>query len=132
MGRVPGLRVLGVGRRPLAVADERVCPLPPLGGDEAAELLLNRAAWQGWAVAHGPELPELCEAMARERLGDPRYASCVAEGARLVREAAVPRALERPQAAVPAPRGPVRHATASVNMHEPAASPTRKGGETAG
>ena len=79
---------------------------------------------------------ELCEATVRERLGDERYEECVREGARLCREAAVARALGRlpkpPLEALPAPRGPVRHTTATVDMRKPAASPTRKGGETAG
>ncbi|MFJ1973509.1 ATP-binding protein [Streptomyces sp. NPDC087903] len=79
---------------------------------------------------------ELCEATARERLGDERYEECVRQGARLGRETAVSRALSGAPAtsmdAVPAPRGPVRHTTATPDMREPAASPTRKGGETAG
>ncbi|WP_405739218.1 regulator [Streptomyces sp. NBC_00028] len=75
---------------------------------------------------------ELCEATARERLGDARYAECVREGARLGREAAVARALGRPPAPLPGPRGQARHGRGPVTMHEPAASRTRKGGETAG
>ncbi|NEB05239.1 AAA family ATPase [Streptomyces sp. SID13726] len=82
---------------------------------------------------------ERCEERARERLGDERYEDAVRHGARLGRDAAVSRApgrAGRTQApeALPAPRGPVRRTTASLppDMHEPAASPTRKGGETAG
>ncbi|MGW1612493.1 ATP-binding protein [Streptomyces sp. NPDC002285] len=76
---------------------------------------------------------ELCETAARERLGDERYEECVRQGAALGREEAVRRALGRfPSDAVPSPRGPVRHVTASATMRKPAASPTRKGGETTG
>jgi len=109
-------------------------------GDAAEAAVLQGAAGRMWpsvglplfgsAHYNGPH--ELCEAMARERLGDARYAECVAEGARLVREAAVSRALERPLDGVPSPRGPVRHTTAHPETHEPAASRGHKGGETAG
>ncbi|MGW6739014.1 ATP-binding protein [Streptomyces sp. NPDC055013] len=76
---------------------------------------------------------ELCETAARERLGDERYEECVRQGVALGREEAVRRALGRfPSDAVPSPRGPVRHVTATVTMRKPAASPTRKGGETTG
>lgn len=75
----------------------------------------------------------LCETAARERLGDERYAECVRQGAALGREDAVRRALGRlPSDAVVSPRGPARHVTATVTMRKPAASPTRKGGETTG
>lgn len=111
-------------------------------GDAAEAALLQGAASGMWpsvglplfgsAYYNAPH--ELCEAMARERLGDERYEECVREGARLGREAAVARALgqERSLDAVPVPRGPVRPAAVSVDMRKPAASPTRKGGETAG
>ncbi|WP_416961549.1 ATP-binding protein [Streptomyces sp. Agncl-13] len=111
-------------------------------GDAAEAALLQGAAAGMWpsvglplfgsAYYNAPH--ELCEAMARERLGDERYEECVREGALLGREAAVSRALgqERTLDAVPVPRGPVRPATVSVDMRKPAASPTRKGGETAG
>ncbi|WP_369269862.1 AAA family ATPase [Streptomyces sp. R11] len=76
---------------------------------------------------------ELCETAARERLGDGRYEECVRQGAALGREEVLRRALGRlPSDAVPSPRGPVRHVTATVTMRKPAASPTRKGGETTG
>ncbi|MFJ3671705.1 ATP-binding protein [Streptomyces sp. NPDC090106] len=75
---------------------------------------------------------ERCEATARERLGDARYEECVRAGARLDREAAVARALGRVPRALPAQRGAVRPAREPAGMREPAASPTRKGGETAG
>ncbi|MEU6144759.1 regulator [Streptomyces sp. NPDC047081] len=109
-------------------------------GDAAEAAVLQGAAGRMWpsvglplfgsAYYNAPH--ELCEATARERLGDERYEECVREGARLVREAAVSRALERRLDALPAPRGPVRHTRATVQMHEPAASRARKGGETAG
>ncbi|XUL86888.1 ATP-binding protein [Streptomyces galilaeus] len=111
-------------------------------GDAAEAALLQGAAGGMWpsvglplfgsAYYNAPH--ELCEAMARERLGDGPYEERVREGARLGREAAVARALGPRQAldAVPLPRGPVRHAPVGVDMRKPAASPTRKGGETAG
>ncbi|MFE7172815.1 ATP-binding protein [Streptomyces sp. NPDC057616] len=109
-------------------------------GDAAEAAVLQGAASRMWRSVGLPlfgsayyDAPhELCEATARERLGDERYTECVAEGARLVREAAVSRALEPTLDAVPSPRGQVRHATAGRTMHEPAASRARKGGETAG
>ncbi|WP_199827507.1 ATP-binding protein [Streptomyces xylophagus] len=111
-------------------------------GDAAEAALLQGAAGGMWpsvglplfgsAYYNAPH--ELCEAMARERLGDERYEECVREGARLGREAAVARALGQSRSldAVPVPRGPVRHGAVRVDMRKPAASPTRKGGETAG
>ncbi|MEV0735547.1 AAA family ATPase [Streptomyces sp. NPDC050549] len=111
-------------------------------GDAAEAALLQGAAGGMWpsvglplfgsAYYNAPH--ELCEAMARERLGDGPYEERVREGARLGREAAVARALgqRRPLDAVPVPHGPVRHAPVGVDMRKPAASPTRKGGETAG
>jgi predicted ATPase len=113
-------------------------------GDPAEAAVLQGAAAALWpsvglplfGSAHYNAPHELCEAMARERLGDERYEECVRQGARLGREAAVDRALHgAPEPfleALPAPRGSARPATASPDMHEPAASPTRKGGETAG
>ncbi|MGW3107235.1 ATP-binding protein [Streptomyces sp. NPDC001100] len=110
-------------------------------GDAAEAALLQGAAGGMWpsvglplfgsAYYNAPH--ELCEAMARERLGDGPYEERVREGARLGREAAVARALGPRQAldAVPLPRGPVRHAPMGVDMRKPAASPTQ-GGETAG
>ncbi|MGW1558926.1 ATP-binding protein [Streptomyces sp. NPDC002144] len=109
-------------------------------GDAAEAAVLQGAAGRMWrsvglplfgsAYYNAPH--ELCEATARERLGDERYEECVREGARLVREAAVSRALERPLATLPAPRGPVRHTTASAPTQQPAASRAHKGGKTAG
>ncbi|MBC2905984.1 ATP-binding protein [Streptomyces cupreus] len=115
-------------------------------GDAAEAAVLQGSADRMWppvglplfgsAYFNAPH--ELCEAMTRERLGDERYEECVRAGALLDREAAVGRALRlgRPTAtaleALPAPREPLRHSKVTLDMHEPAASPTRKGGETAG
>ncbi|MET7575352.1 AAA family ATPase [Streptomyces sp. NPDC005492] len=111
-------------------------------GDAAEAALLQGAAAGMWpsvglplfgsAYYNAPH--ELCEATAREQLGDERYEECVRDGARLDREAAVARALglPRPLDGVPVPRGRVRPAAMRVDMRKPAASPTRKGGETAG
>ncbi|MFH8341594.1 ATP-binding protein [Streptomyces sp. AM6-12] len=57
---LPELRVLAVGRRPLGLAGERLFPLAPLGADEAAELLVERAGEHGITVSDGPEVRELC------------------------------------------------------------------------
>ncbi|MFE1802756.1 ATP-binding protein [Streptomyces sp. NPDC059517] len=109
-------------------------------GDAAEAAVLQGSASRMWpsvglplfgsAYYNAPH--EQCEAMARERLGDERYEECVRTGARLGRQAAVGRALgrTRPEAlgASAAPRG----ITAPPDMREPAASPTRKGGETTG
>lgn len=58
--RAPRLRVLAVGRRPLAVAGERLFPLAPLGRDEAVRLLVDRAARQGQQVRDCAQVRELC------------------------------------------------------------------------
>ncbi|MEU1052855.1 AAA family ATPase [Streptomyces sp. NPDC005876] len=60
LGRAPGLKVLAVGRRPLALPGEHLFPLAPLGEDEAVELLTVRAAQHGIRCADGPEVRELC------------------------------------------------------------------------
>ncbi|MFD4503048.1 ATP-binding protein [Streptomyces sp. NPDC058457] len=113
-------------------------------GDPAEAAVLQGAAGRMWpsvglplfgsAYYNAPH--ELCEATARQALGDERYAECVRQGALLDREAAVARALEylggRPLDALPAPRGPVRQRRDGTDMRKPAASPTRKDGETAG
>jgi predicted ATPase len=113
-------------------------------GDPAEAAVLQGAAAALWPSVglplfgspHYTAPHDLCEAMAREQLGDERFEECVRQGARLGREAAVDRALNggrKPSlGALPAPRGPVRDAPATSDMREPAASPTRKGGETAG
>ncbi|WP_245790505.1 ATP-binding protein [Streptomyces monashensis] len=58
--RLPELRVLAAGRRPLGLAGERLFPLAPLGADEAVELFTDRAREQGLTVPDGPEVRELC------------------------------------------------------------------------
>ncbi|CAL9619294.1 ATP-binding protein [Streptomyces sp. enrichment culture] len=110
-------------------------------GEAAEAAVLQGAADRMWpsvglplfGSAHYNVPHELCEARARECLGDERYEECRREGSRLGRDEAVRRALCRPgaPAAAPAPRGPVRRAAADAPAHETAASPTRKGGETA-
>ncbi|MGW1595980.1 ATP-binding protein [Streptomyces sp. NPDC002343] len=111
-------------------------------GDPAEAAVLQGAAGRLWpsvglplfgsAYYNAPH--ERCEAAARRALGDARYAECVREGAGLDREAAVARALRHREpgtlGALPAPRGPA--ADTGPGQREPAASPTRKGGETAG
>ncbi|MFJ2726879.1 ATP-binding protein [Streptomyces collinus] len=113
-------------------------------GDPAEAAVLQGAAARLWpsvglplfgsAYYNAPH--ELCETAARQALGDGRYEECVREGARLDRDAAVARALGhggvRPLPTLPAPRGPVSPAQGEADRREPAASPTRKGGETAG
>ncbi|WP_206306156.1 ATP-binding protein [Streptomyces humi] len=113
-------------------------------GDPAEAAVLQGAAGRMWPAvglplfgsAHYNAPHELCEEAARRALGDERYAECVRQGAGLDREGAVARALEyfgaRPPAAMPAPRGPVRQRRDGSDTQKPAASPTRKGGETAG
>ncbi|WEO98561.1 regulator [Streptomyces sp. FXJ1.172] len=87
------------------------------GGDAAEAAVLQGAAGRMWpsvglplfgsAYYNAPH--ELCEATARQTLGDERYEECLRDGARLGRATAVARALERdgarPLDAVPAPRG---------------------------
>ncbi|MER6288768.1 ATP-binding protein [Streptomyces sviceus] len=112
------------------------------GGDAAEAAVLQGAAASLWpsvglplfGSAHFNAPHELCETMVRERLGDERYEECVRQGRALGREAAVSRALGRahPAAGLPSPRGSERHTEAAHGMQQPAASPTRKGGETAG
>ncbi|WP_416483922.1 ATP-binding protein [Streptomyces sp. CL12] len=58
--KLPQLRVLAVGRRPLGLAGERLFPLAPLGADEAVRLLRDRAREQGITVSDDPQVRELC------------------------------------------------------------------------
>ncbi|MEV0181042.1 AAA family ATPase [Streptomyces sp. NPDC050625] len=113
-------------------------------GDPGEAAVLQGAAARLWpsvglplfGSAHFNAPHELCEVTAREALGDERYEECAREGAGLDGEAAVARALGRhgvrPLDALPSPRGPERHTAQESGMRKPAASPTRKGGETAG
>ncbi|WP_432131562.1 ATP-binding protein [Streptomyces tendae] len=112
-------------------------------GDPAEAAVLQGAAGRMWpsvglplfGSAHYNAPHELCEAAAREQLGDERYEECVRHGTLLGRREAVARALRRPGVAVslPAPRSTAGgRAAADARTAKPAASPTRKGGETAG
>ncbi|WP_217254655.1 regulator [Streptomyces sp. AC602_WCS936] len=112
-------------------------------GDAAEAAVLQGGAGRMWpsvglplfGSAHYNAPHELCEAAAREQLGDERYEECVRHGARLGRREVVTRALRRPGTApvpLPVPRGSGRRAAAGTGAAKPAASPTRKGGETAG
>ncbi|MFJ9731776.1 ATP-binding protein [Streptomyces sp. NPDC101169] len=58
--KLPELRVLAVGRRPLGLAGECLFPLAPLGTDEAVELFADRARQHGAEVADCPAVRELC------------------------------------------------------------------------
>ncbi|MGV9277041.1 ATP-binding protein [Streptomyces griseosporeus] len=112
-------------------------------GDAAEAAVLQGAASRVWpsvglplfgsAYYNAPH--ELCEATARGQLGDERYEECVRRGRLLGREAAVARALRQGADpaldGVPAPRG--GHGRGGgAGKRRPAASRTRKGGETAG
>ncbi|WP_395575532.1 ATP-binding protein [Streptomyces sp. BK79] len=111
-------------------------------GDAAEAAVLQGAAGRMWpsvglplfGSAHYNAPHELCEAAAREQLGDERYEECVRHGARLGRREAVSRALRRPGVRVttPPPRASGRRGGSGARTAKPAASPTRKGGETAG
>ncbi|MFJ7149837.1 ATP-binding protein [Streptomyces sp. NPDC100445] len=118
-------------------------------GDAAEAAVLQGAAGRLWpsvglplfGSAHYNAPHERCEASARRALGDERYEACVRQGAGLDREAVVARALghgARPPGGLPGPRGPVPgddggdDGRGRAGKREPAASPTRKGGETAG
>ncbi len=113
-------------------------------GEPAEAAVLQGAAARLWpsvglplfgsAYYNAPH--ELCETTARQALGDEHYEECVREGAGLDREAAVGRALGdggvQPLPGLPAPRGRAPRDPGGAGKREPAASPTRKGGETAG
>ncbi len=111
-------------------------------GDAAEAALLQGAAGALWpsvglrlfGSAHYNAPHELCEARARERLGDERYERCVRAGAELDRQAAVDRALGRTRALAPAPLPAQRRPGPQQGAHtrEPAASPAHGGGETTG
>ncbi|MEU6451048.1 regulator [Streptomyces sp. NPDC046979] len=111
-------------------------------GDPAEAAVLQGAAGRMWPSVglrlfgseHYNAPHELCEAAAREQLGDERYEECVGHGALLGRPEAVSRALRRPgvRASLPAPRGAGRRAAPGARTAKPAAPPTRRGGETAG
>ncbi|MBQ0829692.1 ATP-binding protein [Streptomyces tagetis] len=108
-------------------------------GDAAEAAVLQGAASRMWpsvglplfGSAHYNTPHELCEAAARELLGDAGYEACVRRGTRLGRDEAVARALRRPGTRVPEP-APAAGSPAKPPNAKPAASPTRRGGETTG
>ncbi|MDG9718191.1 regulator [Streptomyces sp. DH24] len=120
------------------LAVELVALVTAAEGDAAEAAVLQGAAARMWPSVGLPlfgsrffNAPhELCEATAREELGDARYEECVRQGARLGRREAVVRALVRRRALDPLPAR--RAAARAARMRQPAASPTSKGGETAG
>jgi predicted ATPase len=114
-------------------------------GDAEEAAVLQGAAAAMWpsvglplfGSAYYNQPHELCEAAAREALGDARYEECVRQGREVDRRAAVARALGRTgagsaQAASAASRGPVPSPRGSAKTRKPAGSPTRGGGETTG
>jgi predicted ATPase len=107
-------------------------------GDAAEAAVLQGAAGRMWpsvglplfGSAHYNAPHELCEAMAREQLGDERYERHATEGARLVREAAVSRALEHTLDPLLSARLPVTRAASGTPPQEPAAPHAREAGPT--
>ncbi|WP_406370323.1 regulator [Streptomyces sp. NBC_00647] len=120
------------------LAVELLALVTAVDGDPAEAALLQGAASRMWpsvglplfgsAYYNAPH--DRCAALARERLGDERYAECVRAGELLGQDAAVARALggagALPLGAVPSPR------RLPPDMRKPAVSPTSKGGETTG
>ncbi|MGP4003722.1 ATP-binding protein [Streptomyces sp. 8N706] len=110
-------------------------------GDPEEAAVLQGAAGQLWRSVGLPlfgsknfNAPHLmCERQTREALGAERYEECLREGARLDLDAATARALRGAgrAAPVPGPRGELQ-AVEAPSTHEPAASPSAGGGETAG
>ncbi|MEW2166273.1 regulator [Streptomyces sp. NPDC007084] len=120
------------------LAVELLALVTAVDGDPAEAALLQGAASRMWpsvglplfGSAHYNAPHERCAALAREQLGEERYARCVREGELLGQEAAIARALGGTGAlalgAVPSPRRLV------PDVRKPAVSPTAKGGETTG
>jgi predicted ATPase len=120
------------------LAVELLALVTAVEGDPAEAALLQGAASRMWpsvglplfgsAYYNAPH--ERCAALARQRLGDERYAECLRAGELLGQDAAVARALggagAPPLEAVPSPR------RLPPDMRKPAVSPTAKGGETTG
>ncbi|MER5380257.1 AAA family ATPase [Streptomyces sp. NPDC002688] len=120
------------------LAVELLALVTAVDGDPAEAALLQGAASRMWpsvglplfgsAYYNAPH--DRCAALARERLGDERYAECVRAGELLGQDAAVARALggagALPLGAVPSPR------RLPPDRRKPAVSPTSKGGETTG
>ncbi|WP_078992798.1 ATP-binding protein [Streptomyces sp. MMG1121] len=116
--KLPELRVLAAGRRPLGLAGERLFPLAPLGEDEAVELFTDRAREQGLRVSDGPQVRELC----RRLEGIPLALELAAGRLRALSLGQLVRRLDdrfrllaaggRPEVARPVPGGPpARHQT---------------------
>lgn len=122
------------------LAVELLALVTAVEGDPAEAAVLQGAAGRMWpsvglplfGSVHYNAPHERCAALARERLGEERYAAGVREGALLTRRAAVERALGRSPLAPEAAGGPVRRAAPEAGTHEPAASRAHRGGETAG
>ncbi|MEU6081328.1 tetratricopeptide repeat protein [Streptomyces sp. NPDC047108] len=110
-------------------------------GDPEEAAVLQGAAGQLWRSVGLPlfgsryfNAPhQQCEQQTREALGTERYEECLSEGARLDLDAVVARARrgDGGRTRLPVQRGEDRADSSSVT-HEPAASPSAKGGETAG
>ncbi|MET8115904.1 ATP-binding protein [Streptomyces prasinus] len=128
LGSVLALELLAL----VTVTEGRAAEAAVLQG--AADRMWPSVGLRLFGSAHYNTPYELCEARAREHLGDERYEERVRRGARLGRDEAVRRALRGTGAAGggPAPEGSVRRAAAGAPTQEPAASPAREGGETAG
>ncbi|MFC9853220.1 ATP-binding protein [Streptomyces prasinus] len=128
LGSVLALELLAL----VTVTEGRAAEAAVLQG--AADRMWPSVGLRLFGSAHYNTPHELCEARAREHLGDERYEERVRRGARLGRDEAVRRALRGTGAAGggPAPEGSVRRAAAGAPTQEPAASPAREGGETAG
>ncbi|MFG2192208.1 ATP-binding protein [Streptomyces sp. NPDC048639] len=110
-------------------------------GDPEEAAVLQGAAGQLWRSVGLPlfgsryfNAPhQQCEQQTREALGAERYEECLSEGARLDLDAVMARARRwsTDRARVPGQRSEERGDSAPAT-HEPAASPSAKGGETAG
>ncbi|MGW7024453.1 ATP-binding protein [Streptomyces decoyicus] len=106
-------------------------------GDAEEAAVLQGAAGRIWTSVglplfgsrHFNQPHALCEEQARERLGAERYEHCRRVGERLDLDTAVARVL-RPAGLLPAQLRTVR--ITAPGTHEPAASPSASGGETAG
>ncbi|WP_078964754.1 ATP-binding protein [Streptomyces aureocirculatus] len=127
-----------------ALAVELLALFTVAEGDAAEAAVLQGVAARIWASVGLPLFGSeyfggphaLCEAQARERLGDERYESHVRVGAGLAPDAGVSRALRPRHGRVPGGRRPGRGEAAAPGgapeTREPAVSPTTWGGETAG
>lgn len=106
-------------------------------GDAAEAAVLQGAAGRLWSSVglplfgsrHFHQPHARCAEQARERLGSERYEHCLRVGGRLDLDAAVARAL---RSAGPASAGRRAERRTAPGKHEPAASPSANGGETAG